>query len=205
MFILLCKSNSYLSLFTEITGSDSIFDVIWYNDSKPKLPSRAWAVHYCETPFIDTCLISITENVIFEGDTVERKKVVISKSDVKSYIFGNIVSNKIALHQNEIDSLEELENSLAIYDSLNVCGGGFAAVIPANFKHKNFKLDRCNVWRHISCSYMENISRTRDGRSYKCIYCKKMNMAVRTFRHAEKKRKKIKPSEESVQELSEVK
>jgi hypothetical protein len=127
--------------------------------------------------------------VITEKDnTVVRKKLVLSNSDIKIFIFNYEINQEVILPNNSIITLSTFTDIVAKFNNLVVCTGGLPLKdAPSNFTNSLYVEDHfAKVWRHKACSYF--LSAVNDAsKNTTCVFCVKIKKAVRDFKYCKKK------------------
>jgi hypothetical protein len=127
--------------------------------------------------------------VITEKDnTAVRKKLVLSNSDIKFFIFNYEINQEVILPNNSIITLSTFTDIVDKFNNLVVCTGGLPLKdAPSNFTNSLYVEDHfAKVWRHKPCSYF--LSAVNDAsKNTTCVFCVKIKKAVRDFKYCRKK------------------
>lgn len=109
------------------------------------------------------------------------KKIILKCSEIEYFIFDNILKlDCLNIHINTVEDLQEL---ITAFHKMPTCAGGRnISMAPSNFLSNNFKKDhRFNVWRHVQCTYVGNVSRCRDE-FFRCSLCRTIRKTISSFK-----------------------
>lgn len=174
-----CHNILDLNCEQYISPIHSLFEKLWQG-YLPNLPSIAWAIHLIPKSHDGVDTICITKMVIKYSKSITEKKVELTETDIRLYIFDHITYlDEI----NEIQCIDTLEDFLISLDTVKICFGAVSiSDSPKNFKNANATIDHSLLtWRHKQCSGMIS-------KGSKCSFCKRTVRAIYDYRKNNKNR-----------------